>query len=158
MVIKINEERYVLWWAVDSTGHELDILVQKNKSKKAAKCFFCKLLGRYPAPRVAVTDKLPSDKKPIKQMCPKTEPRCHKRLNNRVENAHQPTRRKEKGLIKFKSPKALQRTVSIIGKTRNIFAIAIGRYIQSADEQRKAFRKAKTIWSRAVTAKLKCPF
>ena len=37
-------------------------------------------------------------------MCPNTEPRSHKNLNNRAENAHQPTRRKEKTLIKFKSP------------------------------------------------------
>lgn len=50
-------------------------------------------------PRVIITDKLRSYQKPIKQMCPDTDHRRHQGLNNRAENAHQPTRRKEKCLI-----------------------------------------------------------
>ena len=49
-----------------------------------------------------VRDKLKSYVKPIKQMCLKTDLKRHKGLNNRVENAHQGTRRKEKCLIKCK--------------------------------------------------------
>ena len=41
-------------------------------------------------------------------MCPKIDHRSHKGLNNRAENAHQPTRRKEKVLIKFKSPQGVK--------------------------------------------------
>ena len=73
-----------------------------------------------------VTDKLRSYVKPVKQMCPKTDHRKHKVLNNRVENAHQPTRRKEKCLIKFKSPQGVQQTLSLMAKVRNIFAVDVG--------------------------------
>lgn len=75
-----------------------------------------------------MTDKLKSYTKLIKYMCTKVEHRCHKRLNNRVENAHQPSRRKEKCLIKFKSPPGVQKLLSLMGKIRNIFAVEVWRY------------------------------
>ena len=155
MVIKINGEQFILWRAVDSEGQELDILLQKRKNKKAAIRFLSKLLNSYPSPRVAVTDKLPSYKKPIKQMMKNTDHRSHKGLTNRVENAHQPTRRKEKCLVKFKSPGGVQRVLRLMGKTRNIFSVAVGRYKNSADQQRCQFKKAKTIWDDAA-AQLLC--
>jgi len=58
----------------------------------------------------------------------------HKELNNRAENAHQPTRRKEKSLIKFKSPRGVQNTLSLMGKVRNIFAIDVGRYTKNVTD------------------------
>ena len=45
-----------------------------------------------------------------------------------AENVHQPTRRKEKCMIKFKSPPWVQRTLSLMGKVRNLFAVEVGRY------------------------------
>lgn len=101
MNLKINEEMYVLWRAVDSEGYELDVFLQKHRNKKSAIRFITRLLGNYPTPRVIVTDKLKSYIKPIHHMCPQAEHRSHKGLNNRAENSHQPTRRKEKCLIKF---------------------------------------------------------
>ena len=65
-------------------------------------------------------------------------------------NAHQPTRRKEKMLIKFKYPNSAQCTLSLIGKVRNIFAVNVGRYTKTAPEQRIAFASAKTIWDEAT--------
>jgi len=65
-------------------------------------------------------------------MCPNTEHRSHKGLNNRVENAHQPTRRKEKSLIKFKSAKGVQVLLSLMGKVHNIVVIGVNRYKLSA--------------------------
>ena len=79
-------------------------------------------------------------------MCRQTEHRSHKGLNNRAENAHQPTRRKEKCLIKFKSPQGAQRTLSLMGKVRNIFAIDVGRYTKKASERKVAFASACAIW------------
>lgn len=102
MAVKINGEFFILWRAVDSEGFELDVL---RRNKEAAIRFLSRLLESYPAPRVMVTDKLRSYRKPIQIMCRKTEHRTPKALNNRAENAHQPTRRKEKCLIRFKSPR-----------------------------------------------------
>jgi putative transposase len=118
--------------------------------RKSAIRFLSILLQSYPVPRVIVTDKLKSYIKPIKVMCPKTEHRSHKRLNNRVENAHQPTRRKEKCLIKFKSPWGIQRTLSLMGKIRNIFAMDVGRYTNTVNIQRENFQKAKSILDEAI--------
>ena len=97
-----------------------------------------------------VTDKLKSYIKPIKYMCPKAEHRCHKCLNNRVKNAHQPSLRKEKCLIKLKSPPVVQKLLSLMGKIRNIFAVEVGRYTKNASEQRLAFVAAKAIWPKAA--------
>ena len=150
MTVRMNGEYYILWRAVDSEGYELDVFLQKRRNKKSAIRFLGRLLKSYPKPRVIVTDKLKSYVKPIKQMCPKAYHRKHKGLNNRVENAHQPTRRKEKCLIKFKSPLGIQQTLSLMGKVRNIFAVDVGRYINSVKDQRDNFQKAKSIWNEAM--------
>jgi len=150
MTMKVNGEYFILWRAVDSEGYELDVFLQKRRNKKSAIRFLSRLLQSYPVPRVIVTDKLKSYTKPIKAMCRSTEHRSHKRLNNRVENAHQPTRRKGKCLIKFKSPWGVQRTLSLMGKVRNIFAVDVGRYTNAANIQRDNFQKAKSIWNEAM--------
>ncbi len=150
MTIRINGEYFVLWRAVDSDGYELDVFLQKRKNRKAAIRFLTRLLGSYPAPRVIVTDKLRSYIKPIRSMCSESDHRSHKGLNNRVENAHQPTRKKEKITIKFKSPQGVQNTLSLMGKIRNIFAVDVGRYTQNATDQRSAFNYAKAIWDEAT--------
>jgi putative transposase len=146
MYLRINGEMFILWRAVDDTGHEIDVFLQKRRNKKAAIRFLTRLLGNYSKPQVIVTDKLKSYIKPIKFMCPKTKHISYRRLNNRIENAHQPTRRKEKCLIKFKSPRGAQHTLSLMGKVRNIFSVAVGKYIKTASEQRLAFGRAKDIW------------
>lgn len=150
MNVKVGGEKYVLWRAVDSEGRELDIFLQRRRNKKSAIRFLSRLLDKYPAPRVAVTDKLPSYKKPIKQMSKRTDHRSHKRLNNRIENAHQPTRRKEKVMIKFKSPFGVQKLLSLMGQVRNLFALSIGRYKKAAHIQRGNFQEAKNIWQQTA--------
>ena len=139
-----------MWRVVDADGYELDVYLQKRRNKKSAIRFLTRLLGCYPIPRVIVTDKLRSYVKPIRQMCPGTEHRSHKGLNNRIENAHQPTRRKENSLIKFKSAQGVQTILSLMGKVRNIFAIDVGRYTKNAINQRLAFNAAKAVWDEAA--------
>lgn len=148
MTIKINGEPFVLWRAVDEEG--LDVFLQKRCNKKAAIRFLSRLLAAHPCPRVIITDKLKSYNKPIKYMCSGAEHRSHKRLNNRAENAHQPTRRKEKCLIKFKSAQGVQRLLSLMGKVRNIFVVDAGRYKKKAPDRRLAFAVAQTIWLEAA--------
>ena len=150
MTMKVNGEYFILWRVLDSEGYELDVFLQKRRNKKSAIRFLSRLLQSYPIPRVIVTDKLKSYIKPIKAMCPKTEHRSHKRLNNLIENSHQSTRRKEKCVIKFKSPWGLQQTLSLMGEVRNIFAVDVGRYINASDIQRENFLKAKSIWDQAM--------
>lgn len=150
MMIKINGEPFILWRAVDAEGYELDVFLQKRRDKKSAIRFLSRLLRNNPAPRVMITDKLRSYIKPIKFMLPNTEHRSHRGLNNCVENAHQPTRRKEKCLIKFKSPQGAQSVLSLMGKVRNVFAVAVGRYTKPVHQRREAFEAAKTLWGEAA--------
>jgi putative transposase len=113
MVLTIRGKKHYLWRAVDQDGNVLDILVQGRRNKKAAKRFFRKLLkGLKYVPRVIVTDKLKSYGAAKREILPGVEHRQHKRLNNRAENSHQPTRLREKKMRKFKSAGQAQRFLS----------------------------------------------
>lgn len=93
VVLKIKGQLCYLWRAVDQDGVVLDILVQSRRNTKAATRFFKKLLkGLAYVPRVIITDKLGSYGAAKKELLPRVEHRQHKRLNNRAENSHQPTR------------------------------------------------------------------
>ena len=85
--------QHYLWRAVDQDGNVLDILVQSRRNEAAAKKFFRKLLKRLAyVPRVVITDKLASYGAAKREVLPGIEHRQHKRLNNRAESSHQPTR------------------------------------------------------------------
>ena len=103
-VIKIAGVKHWLWHAVDQTGMVLDVLVQSRRDKRAAKRLLRKLLKRQcRAPRVMITDKLPSYRAAKREVMPGVEHRQHKGLNNRAENSHQPVRRREHKMQGFKS-------------------------------------------------------
>ncbi len=113
VVLSIGGKKHSLWRAVDQAGNVLDILVQSRRNKKAAKRFFRKLLkGLHYVPRVIITDKLKSYGAAKREILPGVEHRQHKRLNNRAENSHQPTRLREKKMRKFKSAGHAQRFLS----------------------------------------------
>ena len=91
----------------------LDILVQSRRDKRAAKRLLRKLLKRQcRPPRVLITDKLTSYGAAEKEITPGVEHRQHKGLNNRAENSHQPTRRRERQVKRFKSAGQVQRFLS----------------------------------------------
>ena len=75
----------------------LDILVQRRRDAGAAKRFFKRLLkGLQYVPRVLVTDKLGSYGVAKRALMPDVEHRKSRYLNNRAENSHRPTRRRER--------------------------------------------------------------
>ncbi len=114
--IRIHGEQHYLWRAVDQDGHVLDILVQSRRDKAAAKKFFRRLLKNLAyVPRVIITDKLASYGAARREVLPSVEHRQHKRLNNRAENAHQPTRERERRMRRFTSPGHAQRFLAADG-------------------------------------------
>jgi putative transposase len=122
MVVTIKKQKYYLWRAVDSEGNVLDVLLQRRRDTGAAKRFFYKLLKKQGfVPRVMVTDKLKSYEAAKKQVMPSIEHRKHKRLNNRAENSHQPTRVRERRMGRFKSPGQAQRFLSAFEPIREQF-------------------------------------
>jgi putative transposase len=103
--IKIAGVKHWLWRAVDQTGIVLDVLVQSRRDKQSAKRLLRKLLKTQMRPhRVMITDKLASYGAAKREIMPGVEHWQHKGLNNRAENAHQPTRRRERQMKRFKLP------------------------------------------------------
>src|SRR6201993_666761 len=97
VAVTIAGKKHWLWRAVDQEGFVLDVLVQSRRDKKAAKRLLRKLLKKQlRAPRVLITDKLRSYGAAKREIMPGVEHRQHKGLNNRAENSHQPTRRRER--------------------------------------------------------------
>ena len=81
-----------------------------------------KLLKRQGrAPRVMITDKLASYPAAKKDLLPAVEHRRHKGLNNRAENSHQPTRRRERQMKRFKSARQVQRFLAAHEPINNLF-------------------------------------
>jgi putative transposase len=102
--IRIQGVQHYLWRAVDQDGVVLDILVQERRNGKAAKRFFKRLLrGLQYVPRVIITDKLRSYGAVQRRLPPNVEHRRSRYLNNRAENSHRPTRRRERQMQRFKS-------------------------------------------------------
>jgi putative transposase len=120
--LKINGKQQYLWRAVDQYGNVLDILVQSRRNTGAARKFFRKLLtGCTYVPRVLITDKLASYGAAKREVLPSVEHRQSRYLNNRAENSHQPTRKRERVMQRFKSAGHAQRFLSAFGPIREHF-------------------------------------
>ena len=121
-MITIAGRKHWLWRAVDQHGLVLDILVQSRRNAKAAKRLLRKLLKKQGIPpRVMITDKLPSYGAAKRERMPSVEHRQHRGLNNRAENSHQPTRRRERIMKRFKSAGQAQRFLSVHDQVANLF-------------------------------------
>ena len=123
VALKIRGKRHWLWRAVDQHGVVLDILVPERRDQAAAERFLHRVLdGENGAePRVVITDKLASYPPAIRQVLPHAEHRRHKRLNNRAENSHLPTRKRERVLQRFKSGEHAQRFLGPFSAVSNHF-------------------------------------
>jgi putative transposase len=151
VVLIIAGRKHWLWRAVDQEGFVLDVLVQSRRDKAAAKRLLRKLLKRQGrAPRVMVTDKLKSYGAAQRAIMPGVEHRQHKGLNNRVENSHQPTRRRERQMKRFKSPRQVQRFLSIHDPIANLFHFRRNRI--SAADYRAARMQAFDAWAEVAGA------
>ena len=143
-VIMIGTKKFWLWRAIDADGDVLDILVQPRRNEKAARRFFSRLVKQFGSPRVAVTDKLKSYVKPTQNLAPDADHRAHKGLNNRIENSHRQTRKREKIMGRFKSPHQAQRFLSAHDQINTIFRPR--RYKLSATSYRHARAGAFSLW------------
>src|SRR6187200_2546957 len=151
VVIKIVGVRHWLWRAVDQTGMVIDVLVQSRRDKRAAKRLLRKLLKRQcRVPRVMITDKLPSYGAAKREAMPGVEHRQHKGLNNRAENSHQPTRRRERIMKRFKSAGKAQRFLSAHDQINNLFHLR--RDHLTADQYRADRTQAFQTWAEVTGA------
>jgi putative transposase len=95
--VKVNGKLCYLWRAVDHEGEVLEAVVTAGRDKAAA----LKLLKR----EIGAADR-------------------HEvggRLNNRAENSHQPFRRRERAMQRFRNVKTLQKFSSVHAQVHNHF-------------------------------------
>src|SRR4051812_15091744 len=119
--LMIRGGKHWLWRAVDQDGVVLDVLVQSRRDKRAAKRLLRKLLKKQRRPpRVMIPDNLASYSAAKGEVMPSVEHRRHKGLNNRAENSHQPTRRRERQMKRFTSAGQAQRFLSAHDQINNL--------------------------------------
>jgi len=119
--VRINGEVHYLWRAVDHEGEVLEAFVTKRRDRKAAMKFLKKTMKKYGSPKVIVTDKLRSYQAAMKDIGNVDRQETGRWANNCAENSHQPFRRRERAMIKFRSEKSLQKFVSIHSSIHNHF-------------------------------------
>jgi putative transposase len=119
--VRINGETHYLWRAVDHEGEVLEAYVTKKRDRKAALKFLRKTMKRYGNPEAIVTDRLRSYRAAMKEIGNEARQLTDHWLNNRAENSHQPFRRRERAMAKFRSVKSLQKFASIHSSVHNHF-------------------------------------
>lgn len=120
--------------------------MQSRRNTKTAKRLMRKLLkGQGNTPRVMITDKLRSYGAAKHDIMPGVEHRSHKGMNNRAENSHQPTRRRERIMKGFKSAGHLQRFISIHDPVANLFDIP--SHDIPSDHHRELRAAAMKMWN-----------
>ncbi len=119
--VRINGETYYLWRAVDHEGEVLEAFVTSTRDRKAALRFLRKAMKRYGRPLTIVTDRLRSYRAAMREIGNEARQVTGRWLNNRAENSHQPFRRRERAMAKFRSAKSLQKFASIHASVHNHF-------------------------------------
>jgi putative transposase len=148
--IKIDGRLVYLWRAVDAEGEVLDVLVQSSRDKRAALKLMRKLLKKMNfVPDKLVTDDLRSYGAACRDLGISHRHERGRWRNNRAENSHQPTRRRERKMQGFKSPGSAQRFLSFHAATHNTFNVQ--RHLTSASTHRVFRASAMQTW-REVTA------
>ncbi|MGF6930865.1 transposase-like protein [Paraburkholderia sp. UCT70] len=125
------------------------MLVQKRRDKAAAKRFFLRVLHSNPVPRRIVTDQLrsyPAAKADIPELAQVKHVfvKAAARVNNRAENSHQPTRRRERHMCSFRDARRTQAFLSCFGPIRQHFALP--RHQMKAACHRAILKKRLAVW------------
>jgi transposase-like protein len=140
-----------LWRAVDDEGEVLEVLVQRRRDKTAACKLMRKLLKKHGfVPTQVTTDKLRSYGAAFRQLGLTAHHEQGRRTNNRAEVSHQPVRRREKKIQRFKSPGSTQRFVSMHAAVYNTFNLQ--RHLISRRTLRTFRAQAMAEWLAATAA------
>ena len=137
--VRINGETHYLWRAVDHEGEVIEVFVTKRRNRKAALAFLMRAMKRYGQPRSIVTDRLRSYKAAMNVIGNSERQECERWLNNRAENSHQPFRRREAAMSKFRDVKTLQKFASIHASIHNHFNL--DRHLNS----RETFKQNRSV-------------
>lgn len=119
--VRVQGEMRYLWRAVDHEGEVLESFVTKTRDKAAALKFMKKLMKRHGCAKVVTTDGLRSYGAAMKALNIAERQEVGRWANNRVENSHQPFRRRERAMLRFRRMKTLQQFASVHASFHNHF-------------------------------------
>ncbi len=119
--VKIKGEKHYLWRAVDHEREVLESFVTKTRNKKAALKFLKKSLKRHGRAEELVTDRLRSYGAVLKELGIQDRQETGRWRNNRAENSHQPFRRRERAMLRFRRMRSLQKFASVHASVSNHF-------------------------------------
>jgi len=80
-----------------------------------------KTIKRHGRPHVFVTDRLPPYGAALKDMGLPDDRETGRWLNNRAENSHQPFRRRERAMLRFRRMRSLKKFVAVHSSIHNLF-------------------------------------
>jgi putative transposase len=121
VLVKINGETHDLWRAVDHEGEVLESFVTKRRDKQAALTFLKKALKRHGRAEAIVTDRLRSYGAALRDLGIGYRQETGRWSNNRVENSHQPFRRRERATLRFRRMRSLQKFAAVHASIHNLF-------------------------------------
>ena len=142
--VRINGETHHVWRAVDHEGEVLEVFATKRRDRNAALKFLKRAMKRYGRPESIVTDRLRSYRAALKVVGISGRQECGRWLNNRAENSHQPFRRREKAMWKFRDIKTLQKFAAVHASIHNHFDL--DRHLIRRDDFKKSRVAALAQW------------
>ena len=92
-----------------------------RRDKAAALKLLKRIMKKYGLPRTIVTDRLRAYSAAMHETGAADRHEVGGRLNNRAENSHQPFRRRERAMQRFRSMKTLQKFSSVHAQAHNQF-------------------------------------
>src|SRR5579875_463202 len=119
--VRVQGEMKYLWRAVDHEGEVLESFVTTERGKAAAFKFMKKLMKRHGCAKTVTTDGLRSYKAAMKDLGVADSQEVGRWANNRAENSHQPFRRRERAMLRFRRMKTLQQFASVHATFHNHF-------------------------------------
>ena len=119
--VRINGDTHYLWRAVDHEGEVLEAFATKRRDRRVALKFLRRAMKRHGRPRAIVTDRLRFYRAAMKAIGNAERQGCGRWLNSRVENSHQPFRRREGAMAKFRDIKTLRKFAAVHASIHNHF-------------------------------------
>ena len=151
MAVMISGKPFWLWRAVDNEGEVLDLLVQRRRNTTAAVKLMRKLLKKQGfAPEMLMTDMLRSYGAAKSALGLSARHEQGLRRNSWAENSHQPVRRRELKMQRFKSPGSAQRFLCDHAAVHNTFNTQ--RHLTSRNTLRILRSGAFDTWRTATAA------